>query len=145
MLWRKQILKVMVHGRSYRELVSDKSLGAYDETQAIECYEAAKKEANFASLGELKILVNAETVDSSYLHILTRKWQDIFGFYIGIEDVSASEFNNRIAQGDYTISLYPLKGDTAMGSAIIEKREKSVKKRLITVFSICFAASGLLQ
>lgn len=116
---------LMVHGRSYRELVSDKRLGTYDETQAIECYEAAKKEANFASLGELKILVNAETVNSSYLHELTRKWQDIFGFYIGIEDVSEREFNSRIAQGDYKIALYPLKGDTAMGSAIIEKLGKS--------------------
>ncbi len=116
---------VMVHGRSYRELVSDKPFIGYDEVASVECYETAKEENNFASLGELKILVNAETVDSSYLHIVTRKWQELFGFYIGIEDVSAEEFNRRIAEGEYTIALYPLKGRSAVGSAVIRELESS--------------------
>lgn len=116
---------VKVHGRSYRELVTDRPLGGYDEVQAVEYYNEAKNEKNFASLGELKILVNAETVDSSYLHIITRKWQDIFGFYIGIEDVSAAEFSRRIESGEYTIALYPLKGRMATGSAVIKELENS--------------------
>ncbi len=114
-----------VHGRSYRELISDRRLGVYDEIQAAECYETARKEEKFASIGELKILVNAETVDSSYLHIITRKWQDLFGFYIGIEEVSETEFDRRINNGEYTIALYPLKGKAALGSAVIRELEES--------------------
>ncbi len=114
-----------VHGRSYRELISDRPLGVYDEAQAAECYETARKEENFASIGDLKILVSGETVDSSYLHIITRKWQDLFGFYIGIEEVSGYEFENRINSGEYTIALYPLKGKAATGSAVIRELEES--------------------
>lgn len=114
-----------VHGRSYRELISDRPLGAYDEVQSAECYETARKEENFASIGEPKILVNGETVDSSYLHIITRKWQDLFGFYIGIDEVSGEEFYNRLNIGDYEIALYPLKGKGALGSAVIRELEES--------------------
>lgn len=117
---------VKIHGRSYRELVSEKSFLSYDSQQAMECYESAKSNLNFASLGEMKILVNAETVDSSHLHHVTQKWQELFGFHIGIEDVSSEEFNRRIEKGEYTIALYPLKGQIATGSSVIRELENSM-------------------
>lgn len=114
---------VMVHGRSYRELISDKPFCRYDTEEALSCYEAAKNELQAASLGQLKILVNAETVDSSYLHIVTQNWQELFGCYIGIEDVSAEEFQRRIDNGEYSIALYPLKGQLSIGSSVIHELE----------------------
>ena len=116
---------IKIHGRSYRELATDKVFGGYDEEQAVECFNTAKEENKFVSLGDIKILVNAETVDSSYLHIVTRKWQDLFGFYVGIEDVSAEEFNRRIENGEFTIALYPLKGSQPFGSAVIKELENA--------------------
>ena len=116
---------VRIHGRSYREHISDEPFCTYDGEQAKECLEAAKKEAEFASLGEMKILVNAETIDSAQLHVITQKWQELFGFYVGIEDVSAEEFSSRIESGDYTIALYPLKGESESGSAVIKALEES--------------------
>ncbi|MBO5163891.1 MAG: peptide ABC transporter substrate-binding protein [Ruminococcus sp.] len=112
-----------VHGRSYRELVSDKPFCAYSSEQANECYEAAKTELQSANFGQVKILVNAETANSSALRMVTQKWQDVLGLYIGIEDVSAEEFQRRIEAGDYSIALYPLKGRLAVGSDIIRELE----------------------
>lgn len=112
-----------VHGRSYRELVSDKQFGSFDKDAAVECYETAKKELQTATFSDVKILVNAQTMDSSYLHIITQGWQEILGCYIGIEDVSAEEFDKRIDEGDYTIALYPLKGKLALGSSVIREIE----------------------
>ena len=112
-----------VHGRSYRELVSDKPFCTYSSEQAKECYEAAKTELQSANFGQVKILVNAETADSSALRMVTQKWQEVLGLYIGIEDVSAEEFQRRIEAGDYSIALYPLKGRLAVGSSIIRELE----------------------
>lgn len=143
---------VMVHGRSYRDLVSDKLFCTYDAELAVESYETAKSDKNFASLGEMKILVNAETVDSSYLHIVTQKWQEIFGFHVGIEDVSAEEFNSRIENGDYTIALYALKGKIAAGSSVIREFENSIvckgylsEGSLTEAIISCETADGLVE
>lgn len=114
---------VMLHGRSYRELVSD-AFTAYSPEDAVGCYNAAKAELGAENFGEVKILVNAETVNSAYLHIVTRSWQELLGIYIGIEDVSAEEFDRRISEGDFTIALYPLRGQRAMGVSVFREIEK---------------------
>lgn len=114
---------VRLGGRSYRELVSDRTFYGYDKEKAVECYSVAKTELGIESLGEMKVLVRGDTVDSSYLHKLTQSWQDMFGGYIGIDEVSETQFNERIASGDYGIALYPLKADLGYGCACIEKFE----------------------
>lgn len=112
-----------VHGRSYRELVSDKTFCTYNSEQAKECYEAAKTEIQSANFGQVRILVNAETADSSALRLVTQKWQEVLGLYIGIEDVTAEEFQSRIEAGEYSIALYPLKGKLSIGSSVIRELE----------------------
>lgn len=114
---------VTVHGRSYRELVSDKPFCTYNSDQAVECYEAAKSELQKASFGDLEILVDANTVDSSYLHMITQKWQELFGIYIGIKDVSSEQFSECIESGNYSIALYPLKARLGLGSSVIREAE----------------------
>lgn len=116
---------VRMLGRSYRELVSDKPFSSYDPEKAKELFEQAKSDAGAASAPSVKILVNADTVDSGKLHEITRKWQDIFGFYIGIEDVTAQEFQERIDSGNYSIALYPLRGDRESGVSFIRKIENT--------------------
>jgi oligopeptide transport system substrate-binding protein len=112
---------VDIAGRSYRELASDKQFDVYDSQQAAELVEQAKTELKVSSIDSVKIIVDSGTVDSRYLHILSQSWQDSLGIYIGIEDLTSKEFRERIESGDYSIALYPVKGDFNSGLAVLEK------------------------
>lgn len=116
---------ILLAGRSYRELSSDSQFVTYNLDEAKKCLQDAKNELNIGSVESIKILVNAETADSSDLHLLSQSWQDTLGIYIGIEDVTAEEFEKRIADGDYSIALYPLKGDLSSGISVIGQFEKN--------------------
>ena len=111
-------------GRSYRDIVSDRSFDVYSDEGAVVCYQKGMRQLEIESVGETKILVNVDTVNSEYLHRLSQEWQKIFGCYIGIEDVSDSEFYSRIESGDYSIALYPLKADNCTGLSVMEQFEK---------------------
>ncbi len=108
-------------GRSYRELVSDRQYEFYDISEAKRCFKVAKAELDIESLDNIKILVCSGTIDSDYLHNLSQQWQEIFGFYIGIDEVTSSEFESRIKENDYNIALYPLKGNYNNGLSVIEQ------------------------
>ncbi|WP_295114554.1 peptide ABC transporter substrate-binding protein [Ruminococcus sp.] len=112
---------VDVAGRSYRELASDKQFDVYDPQQAASLVEQAKEELKVSSVESVKIIVDSSTVDSRYLHILSQSWQDSLGIYIGIEDLTSKEFNERIDSGDYSIALYPVRGDFNSGLAVLGK------------------------
>ncbi len=114
---------VKLGGRSYREAVSDKQFFRCDTDLAVRSFNEAKQAAGAESLDSIKIMVDVETVDSSYLHTLSQKWQEMFGTYIGIEDVTPEEFERRIAEGDYTIALYPLRSSCGIGSSFIRQFE----------------------
>ncbi len=116
---------VKLLGRSYRELVADEQFEFYNIEEAERCFEVGKAELQTESLEGAKILVCSGTVDSSYLHKLSQNWQEIFGFYIGIEEVTPSEFSRCIAEKDYTIALYPLNADYCSGLSVIEQFEQN--------------------
>lgn len=111
---------VRLLGRSYRELSSDKQFGSFDRDKAQELFAQAKSELGVESIEGVKVLVSADTIDSRKLHSLSQSWQDVFGVYIGIEEVTPEEFAERIAAGDYSIALYPLKADRESGEAAIK-------------------------
>lgn len=112
---------VEVVGRSYRELVSDRQFDFYDLQAASDALAKAKNELKVSSIESVKIIVDSSTIDSGYLHILSQRWQDSLGVYIGIEDLTAEEFRNRIETGDYSIALYPLKSDLNSGLGVFDK------------------------
>jgi len=112
---------VTLAGRSYRDMVSDGQFDCYDLTQAKECLEKAKKAIGVGSVDQVKILVNADTVDSGDLHKLSQSWQELLGVYIGIEDVTPEEFEKRISEGEYSLALYPLKGKLNSGLSVMEE------------------------
>lgn len=116
---------VRLAGRSYRELSSESQFDIFDPDTAKNCLQDAKNELHIGSVESVKILVNAETADSSDLHILSQSWQDTLGVYIGIEDVTAEEFDQRIAEGKYSIALFPLKGDIECGLSVIDQFQKT--------------------
>lgn len=114
---------VKLHGRSYRELVSERQFTSYNEEEALNCYETAKKELKVTSLEPVNILVNAEYAGSGCLNDVIEKWQELFGFHMSIEDVMADEFYQRISEGNYSIALYPVKGTSAVGRSVIQQFE----------------------
>lgn len=112
---------VTLLGRSYRDLASDKSFSSYDANLAVTHINAAKKELKAESLDTVKLLVSTDTIDSGYLHLITQHWQEILGFYIGIEEVTEAEFEERLASGDYQIALYPLSASYNSGVSVVEE------------------------
>ncbi|MCM1506472.1 MAG: peptide ABC transporter substrate-binding protein [Ruminococcus flavefaciens] len=112
---------VSLLGRSYRELVSDKQYGFYDISEAKRCFKVAGAELQTEDFEDIKILVCAGTIDAEYLHRISQQWQEVLGFYIGIDEVTQSEFDSRIAGNDYSIALYSLKGSYNSGLAVIEQ------------------------
>lgn len=112
---------VDIVGRSYRELSSEKQFDIYDTKAAADALAKAKSELKVSSVESVKIIVDSSTVDSRYLHVLSQHWQDSLGIYIGIEDLTSKEFNERIESGDYSIALYPVKGDFNSGLAVLDK------------------------
>lgn len=116
---------VTLLGRSYRELTSDKIFDIYSESETSSYFSSAKQELNVESFDTVKILVSTESIDSGYLHLLSQHWQDVLGYYIGVEEVTRDEFEERIKSGDYQIALYPLKGTYNSGVSVLEQFEKS--------------------
>ena len=111
-------------GRSYRELVSDKQYEFYGISEAERCLSVAQAELDIeepAYFEDIKILVSAGTIDTDYLNRLSQQWYDALGVYIGIDEVTQSEFNRRIAEKDYGIALYPLKAKYNSGLSVIEQ------------------------
>lgn len=114
---------VDILGRSYRDLVSDKQYDTFNKEQATALIAQAKEELKVSSIDSVKVIVDSSTIDSRYLHILSQGWQDSLGIYIGIEDLTTAEFNERLASGNYSIALYPLKADFNSGIAVLDKFE----------------------
>jgi len=110
-------------GRSYRELSSEKQFDMYDSGKASELFEQAKSELETETLDNVKIIVSPDTADARVLHYLTQSWQELFGCYVAIEDVTEEEFEERIAEGDYNIAVYPLKAKMNSGLSVIKAYE----------------------
>ena len=112
---------VKLLGRSYRELSSDIAFDVHDAEKAVQCCTDAKSELNAESFGTIKMIVPSGSVDSSYLHILSRDWQDTLGFYVSIEELSQDDYDACMESGEFQIALYPIKGRYNSGVSVLEQ------------------------
>lgn len=110
-------------GRSYRELSSDSVFRQYDTVKAVELFDKGRKNSGFDKVKDIRVLVNADTVNSACLQSILKEWKDCFDCNIGVEDVSSDEFERRISEGDYSIALYPLESGFAGGVSFIKDFE----------------------
>jgi len=110
---------VTLLGRSYRELSADDTLSVYDEKKAVEYFDSAKSELNREAFDPVKILVCNESVNPDELHVLSQQWSDLLGIYIGVEEVTESDFYSRLNKGDYSIALYPVTADYNSGISFL--------------------------
>ncbi|MBE6840356.1 MAG: peptide ABC transporter substrate-binding protein [Ruminococcus sp.] len=111
-------------GQSYRELSDHSAFSCYNKDEAVRFFERAKKELAIESLSSEKILVSTSSLNSKYLHILSQQWQELFGYYIGVEEVSDKEFYSRLESGEYSIALYPATADYNSGISFLKKLEQ---------------------
>lgn len=118
--------------KSYREINADKVVAVseqddkmidYDSKKAMGFFETGMSQMNLQSLENIKILVPENFMDTEYLHLVTQNWQTLFGFYIGIDEVPANEYYQRISDGDYTMAVYPISGDYNNPLAVLEEFE----------------------
>ncbi len=112
---------VTLLGRSYRELSADSSLSEYNKEKALEYLGKAKSELNRETFEPAKILVCNESVNPDELHVLSQQWSDLLGIYIGVEEVTESDFYSRLERGDYSLALYPVTADYNSGISFLYK------------------------
>lgn len=112
---------VTLLGRSYRELSADSNLSEYNKEKALEYLNKAKSELNRETFEPVKILVCNESVNPDELHVLSQQWSDLLGIYIGVEEVTESDFYSRLESGDYSLALYPVTADYNSGISFLYK------------------------
>ena len=96
-----------------------------DTEKALEYLEKAKSELNRETFDTVKILVCNESVNPDELHVLSQQWSDLLGIYIGIEEVTESDFYSRLDNGDYSIALYPVTADYNSGISFLYQFAKN--------------------
>ncbi|MDE6088722.1 MAG: hypothetical protein K2G25_10100, partial [Oscillospiraceae bacterium] len=95
-------------GRSYRELCADEPLGIpYDPDSAVTLFQ--ELELPMSQINSLQILIPDSFDNQQALLSICQEWQNLFHQYIGIESVPYSEYEKRLADGDYSIALYSFK------------------------------------
>lgn len=112
---------VTLLNKSYRELVAEGSFAREDANAAQSAYQRALSTLGISALDSVKILVPAGMMDYTVLHTVVRRWSDLFGFYIGIEEVAQSDYDARLQSGDYAIALYALSGPRNGASAVLRQ------------------------
>lgn len=98
---------VTLLGSSYRAVQADEPLALpYAPDKASELFSEAAGDLGLNTLSSLRVMVPSTLSDTDALLAMSQNWQDLFGYYIGIETVTPDEFDSRIASGDYAIALY---------------------------------------
>lgn len=108
------------NGTNYRESYPETVI-TYDEATAVQYMQVGMAELGIESLDSTKILMCRTLMDCENLHDIIQTWQDIFGFYIGIEEVIESEYWERISDGDYTIAVYGITGSSNDPASVLEQ------------------------
>lgn len=73
------------------------------------------------SLDSAKILVCASLMDCDNLHDVIQTWQEVFGFYIGIEEVSESDYWDRLQSKNYTVAVCGITASYDSPAGVLEQ------------------------
>ncbi len=119
------IIPPAVHtdGKSYRELYPETD--SYNAEEAVRLFQKGMKELDIESIDTTKILVCPTLMNCDHLHDIIQTWQELFGFYIGIEEVSESDYWKRIENKSYTVAVCGVIGSENSPSAILEQFHSS--------------------
>lgn len=101
---------ITVQGRSYREIVPDRTLSVYDAGYA-EIWENALISMRLDEIDNVKITVPDSFAGVDTIYEITDYWRDNLLFDCGVEVVSETEYKEKTESGDYEILLLELTAD----------------------------------
>ncbi len=106
-------------GKSYRDLCPENDL--YDMEKAVETFQKGMEELHMQSIDTTKILVCPTLMNCEHLHDIIQTWQEVFGFYIGIEEVSESDYWKRMENKSYTIAVCAVSGTEDSPASVLNQ------------------------
>ena len=97
----------------YRDTAGNRTVVKPDEIKAYSSYQSACENIDKADLHSVNILAvqNRDEEIGESLGGILQQWQAKLGFYCSISYVSESEYDEKIASGDYTLALTRINGD----------------------------------
>lgn len=97
----------------YRDTAGNRTAVKPDEIKAYSSYQSACENIDKADLHSVNILAvqNRDEEIGESLGSILQQWQAKLGFYCSISYVSESEYDEKIASGDYTLALTRINGD----------------------------------
>lgn len=97
----------------YRDTSGNRTAVKPDEIKAYSSYQSACENVDKADLHSVNILAvqNRDEEIGESLGGILQQWQAKLGFYCSISYVSESEYDEKIASGDYTLALTRINGD----------------------------------
>ncbi|MCH5193528.1 MAG: peptide ABC transporter substrate-binding protein [Oscillospiraceae bacterium] len=98
---------ITLQGKSYRDIVPDRTLSVYDAGSA-ELWENALRSAGIESVDGAKITVCEDFSGIDMLYDITDRWRSELLFNCGVEIVSQNEYDSKIEAGEYVIALAEL-------------------------------------
>lgn len=111
---------VMLLNKSCRDLIADSAYQRYDPPEADRLYHKALRKLNISELEEGRILVCAGMMDYALLREVLELWRSELDLHLSIEEVPESEYEARLASGDYALALYGITGAYHDAAAVLE-------------------------
>ena len=112
---------VRLLNKSCRELISDSAYQRYDPPEADRLYHKALRKLHISELEEGRIMVCAGMMDYSLLREVLELWRSELDLHLSIEEVPESEYEARLASGDYALALYAVSGAYHDAAAVLER------------------------
>lgn len=108
-----------IGAQAYRQEGQRTKLPSYDETRAKQYFEEALLELGASSV-ELEVLCTEE--DNDFIRQIVQNWQKVLGvkFVATIKAVSQTELEAEVADGNFTVALYPLTASSVTTADFLE-------------------------
>lgn len=101
---------ITLQGKSYRDIVPDRTLSVYDAGSA-ELWVNALRSAGIEAVNDAKITVPEDFSGIDMLYDITDRWRSELLFNCGVEVVSRSEYESKMENGEYVIALIELSSE----------------------------------
>ena len=131
---------VMLLNKSCRELIADSAYQHYDPAEADRLIHKGMRKLRVSEMEEGKVLCCAGMMDYSKLRAVLDIWLSEMDLHLTIEEVTESEYDARLASGDFAMALYAVTGENSDACSFFENvlsdpefscsKERDVRKLL---------------
>lgn len=111
--------EVSMLDKNYRELVGSGMAPEYDLAKAQRLFAKVKGDIDRTFFAGARVIVPNDTAAQAVSYMM-QEWQREFGFYCVVEVLGETEYEARLAKGDYEIAVVELTGSYNSPSAYME-------------------------